>query len=133
MRVEILSGEREGSRAICHAKWTDKKLEITTIQGEAPVGICGTGVIELVAELVKAMEVDETGRLEEPWFSKGYPVAHTKRGKRNPPVPEGYKGNTVGKSGSAGRDRNFTGRIPDYCKGCGKSLRGRRFRVSAGL
>ncbi|MDY4669874.1 MAG: ASKHA domain-containing protein [Oliverpabstia sp.] len=77
----IIWGTGSVPGAICHAKWTDKKLEITTIQGEAPVGICGTGVIELVAELVKAMEVDETGRLEEPWFSKGYPVAHTKEGK----------------------------------------------------
>lgn len=77
----IIWGTGSVPGAICHAKWTDKKMEITTIQGEAPVGICGTGVIELVAELVKAMEVDETGRLEEPWFSKGYPVAHTKEGK----------------------------------------------------
>jgi len=77
----IIWGTGSVPGAICHAKWRDKQLEITTIQEKTPVGICGTGVIELVAELVKAMEVDETGRLEEPWFSKGYPVAHTKEGK----------------------------------------------------
>ncbi len=54
--------------AVCHAKVQGETLEIHTIQEEPPVGICGTGVIELVSELVKAEEIDETGRLEDPWF-----------------------------------------------------------------
>ena len=51
----------------------DGKMEIRTIQDQPPAGICGTGVIELVSELVSEELVDETGRLEDPWFETGYP------------------------------------------------------------
>ncbi len=36
----------------------------TTIEGERPVGICGTGVVDIVSELYRAGIIDETGRLE---------------------------------------------------------------------
>lgn len=68
--------------AICHAKVQGETLEIHTIQDQPPVGICGTGVIELVSELVKAEEIDETGRLEDPWFEDGYPIAKNDRGEQ---------------------------------------------------
>ena len=68
--------------AVCHAKVQGETLEIHTIQEEPPVGICGTGVIELVSELVKAEEIDETGRLEDPWFEDGYPIAKNDRGEQ---------------------------------------------------
>lgn len=68
--------------AVCHAWQEDGSLKIRTIQDQPPVGICGTGVIELVSELVKAEEIDETGRLEEPWFEEGYPVVQNVRGEQ---------------------------------------------------
>ncbi len=61
--------------AVCNARMKDGKMEIRTIQDQPPAGICGTGVIELVSELVSEELVDETGRLEDPWFETGYPVA----------------------------------------------------------
>ncbi|MBQ9155440.1 MAG: DUF4445 domain-containing protein [Eubacterium sp.] len=53
----------------------DGQTRITTIAGSAPVGICGTGVLETVYELVKEEIVDETGLLDDAWFEEGYPLA----------------------------------------------------------
>ncbi|MBS6195127.1 MAG: DUF4445 domain-containing protein [Clostridiales bacterium] len=68
--------------AVCNVRFTEGKLEVKTIQNQPPVGICGTGVIELVSELVKNEEVDETGRLEDEWFENGYPVAVNPQGEQ---------------------------------------------------
>lgn len=46
-----------------------------TIGGRPPVGLCGTGVIDAVSELVRLGLVDENGTLAEPWFEEGFPVA----------------------------------------------------------
>ncbi len=61
--------------AICHVS-LGKEKNIETIGGKAPIGICGTGVVETVAELVKEELVDETGLLEEDYFDDGYPLAN---------------------------------------------------------
>jgi uncharacterized 2Fe-2S/4Fe-4S cluster protein (DUF4445 family) len=61
--------------AVCAAEIEDGKLSYRTIGEKPPVGICGTGVIEITSELVKAGIVDETGLLTEKYFEEGYPVA----------------------------------------------------------
>ena len=50
-------------------------IHIRTISDKSPVGICGTGVIEAVAELVKAEWIDETGCLDDIYFEEGFPLA----------------------------------------------------------
>lgn len=67
--------------AISKAFFTNGKLNITTIGDEAPIGICGTGVLEIVGALVKEGIVDETGLLCSDYFEKGYPVCKTKDGR----------------------------------------------------
>ena len=48
--------------AIDHVKWTDGALTIHTV-GERPAqGICGSGIIDIVAALLRAGLLDETGR-----------------------------------------------------------------------
>ncbi len=42
----------------------DKTLSFTTIGGESPKGICGTGLVDIISELVRVNIIDETGRLE---------------------------------------------------------------------
>ncbi|MCL2604571.1 MAG: ASKHA domain-containing protein [Defluviitaleaceae bacterium] len=44
------------------------KFDYKTIGGVPPIGICGTGVVDIMAELVRRGMVDETGRL-----SSGFP------------------------------------------------------------
>ena len=61
--------------AIDTVRIVDGRAEITTIEGKDPIGICGTGVLESVYELVKAGITDETGLLDEKYFDDGYPLA----------------------------------------------------------
>ena len=68
--------------AISKVHLEGKKLDIQTIQGKDPMGICGTGAIELAAELARNAEMDETGRLKDPWFESGFPVALDPRGEQ---------------------------------------------------
>ncbi|WP_026651579.1 ASKHA domain-containing protein [Butyrivibrio proteoclasticus] len=63
--------------AISHVKIddTDSTPEITTIADKRAIGICGTGVLEAVSELVRCGIVDETGLLNDKYFDEGYPLS----------------------------------------------------------
>ncbi|SKC04508.1 Uncharacterized 2Fe-2 and 4Fe-4S clusters-containing protein, contains DUF4445 domain [Lachnospiraceae bacterium] len=52
-----------------------KRPLIKTIEDAEPVGICGTGVIETTAELLRTGIMDDTGMLDEEWFDEGYELA----------------------------------------------------------
>ena len=56
-------------------------VKIETLRGKRPVGICGTGVIEAVAELVKEELIDETGLLEDQLFEDGVVLATRQDGR----------------------------------------------------
>lgn len=68
--------------AISSVKIDESGAEITTIGGSDEVtGICGTGVIETTAELLKNELLDETGVLDDEYFDEGYPLAKTAKGE----------------------------------------------------
>lgn len=58
---------------------TDHHVTIHTIGDAQPIGICGTGVMEIASELVKHHIADETGLLTDEYFDEGFPL--TKDGK----------------------------------------------------
>ncbi len=60
--------------AITHVTIASSVCRYETIGGKSPVGICGTGVIELVSELLQNGLLDKTGLLTEPLFEKGYRI-----------------------------------------------------------
>ena len=61
--------------AISHAVITSSRaVKFETIGGTEPVGICGTGVMELTSELLRNGIIDETGLLAEEYFDEGFPV-----------------------------------------------------------
>ena len=60
--------------AIANAKFMNGRLTVRTIGEKKPAGICGTGVIETVAELLQAGIIDANGKLKEPYFKTGYPL-----------------------------------------------------------
>lgn len=62
------------SGAICSVDIEGDKLKYKTIGSKPPIGICGTGVIEITSELFKAGIIDETGLLQEKFFEDGYTV-----------------------------------------------------------
>lgn len=67
--------------AICSVKLENGEAQVQTIREKTPVGICGTGVIETIAELLREELVDETGLLEEEYFAGGFPLAQMADGK----------------------------------------------------
>ncbi len=68
--------------AVCSVTIENVKAAVQTINNKPPVGICGTGVVEITAELLKEEIVDETGLLSEEYFNNGYPIAKTTDGQQ---------------------------------------------------
>lgn len=67
--------------AIAHVHIEENgRLSCETIQAQTAIGICGTGIIELTAELLRTARMDETGLLAAEYFEEGYPVAITPEG-----------------------------------------------------
>jgi len=60
--ANISCGMRASSGAIEHARFADHELEIGVIGNAPPSGLCGSGLIELAAALVKAGIIEESGR-----------------------------------------------------------------------
>lgn len=67
--------------AICSVKLDGETAEIQTIGAQPPCGICGTGVVETTAELVREEIVEDSGVLDEDYFEDGFPLAMTADGK----------------------------------------------------
>ena len=61
--------------AINHLSINNGKCTYTTIGGEHPIGLCGSGVIDLVHELRRNNIIDEGGLLIDEYAANGYPVA----------------------------------------------------------
>lgn len=66
--------------AVCSVKLDGAKAHVRTIRDRSPEGICGTGVVEITAELLREEWIDETGVLDEEYFEEGFPVAKTSDG-----------------------------------------------------
>lgn len=62
--------------AICHVR-LDNVPFLQTIEDGKPLGVCGTGLIDLTAELLSHHYLDETGLLSDPYFHTGYPLTQT--------------------------------------------------------
>ncbi len=64
--------------AICHVELFrdggEVRCRYETIGDQPPIGLCGTGVMELVSEAVREGIIDETGLLTERYFDDGFPV-----------------------------------------------------------
>lgn len=63
--------------AICGVRIERGRAKVRTTDHAVPVGICGTGILEAMAGLVREGLVDATGKLVEPYFHKGFPLAST--------------------------------------------------------
>lgn len=68
--------------AVCHVRIGENgQAEAKTIGERPPVGICGTGLIETAAELLRCGFMDETGRLAPEYAKTGFPIARTVSGE----------------------------------------------------
>lgn len=62
--AHIKFGMRAAPGAIEHVRLSSDRLEIQTIGGEAPVGICGSGLLDVVAQLRLHSALDRSGRMD---------------------------------------------------------------------
>ncbi len=62
--AHIKYGMRAAPGAIEHARLSGDRLEIQTIGGEPPAGICGSGLLDVVAQLRLNNVLDATGRMK---------------------------------------------------------------------
>ena len=68
--------------AICSVHMDDDgRVTYETIGQGAPLGICGTGVLDITAELVERGIVDETGLLDDDYFDDGVKIADSPGGE----------------------------------------------------
>ncbi len=63
--AHIKFGMRAAPGAIEHVRLDGGKLEVQTIGGEAPVGICGSGLLDVVAQLRMNDIVERSGKMIE--------------------------------------------------------------------
>lgn len=63
--AKIACGMRGAEGAIEHAQLVEGRLEYKVIGGVRPTGICGSGLIDLIACLLDAGMIDESGKLME--------------------------------------------------------------------
>lgn len=66
--AKITCGMRGSAGAIDHVSIQDGKLVYHVIGECEPVGICGSGLLDAVFCLLQTGEIDEGGRMEEPYF-----------------------------------------------------------------
>ena len=64
--------------SICHVSLVGGQLSYDTIDDKPAVGLCGTGLIELVSMLIKEGIIDSSGLLADSYFDDGYPIAGMK-------------------------------------------------------
>lgn len=63
--AHISEGMRAASGAIEKLRITSKGIELTTINNEAPIGLCGSGIIDLAAELHRSGLINHRGRFQK--------------------------------------------------------------------
>ncbi len=64
--AKIQCGMRGAEGAIDHVHFENNQLVYSTIGNAKPVGICGSGLMDIIAELLKAGIIASSGRLEKP-------------------------------------------------------------------
>jgi uncharacterized 2Fe-2S/4Fe-4S cluster protein (DUF4445 family) len=63
--AHIKYGMRAAPGAIEHVLWSGDRLEYQTIGGEPPVGICGSGILDILAQLLAKGVLDRGGRMAD--------------------------------------------------------------------
>lgn len=62
--ANILFGMRGAAGAIDHVSWKDGAIRCSVIGGSAPVGICGSGIIDAIAVLLDRKLINKRGRIQ---------------------------------------------------------------------
>ena len=68
----ITCGTGSVSGAICGVQLIGDDVKLATIGHLPPKGICGSGIIDIAAELLKEKIIDSSGLMEEKFFNRGF-------------------------------------------------------------
>lgn len=93
--MNISCGMKASSGAIDHIKLRDGKLVWTTIGSTAPLGLCGSGLLDMVAALLNSGVIQKSGRIIEPGKAKlkgVREIENTRCFQLLPPSPANNKG-----------------------------------------
>lgn len=63
--AKIECGMRGADGAIDHASWEDGQLKYTVINGKEPIGICGSGLIDIVSIMLRNEIIEPSGYLKD--------------------------------------------------------------------
>ncbi len=74
--AHIHDGMRAAPGAIEHVRFRNGAFQVQTVQAEAPVGICGSGIVDAIAQALDAGIIDERGAL-----AKDHPLVSRATGK----------------------------------------------------
>ncbi|MFA9465200.1 MAG: ASKHA domain-containing protein [Velocimicrobium sp.] len=66
--------------AIYQVEIKNGDTKFKTLQYGRPLGLCGSGIIELTSELLKNKLIDKTGLLCDSYFSSGFPITKSSNG-----------------------------------------------------
>ncbi|MBQ4529854.1 MAG: DUF4445 domain-containing protein [Lachnospiraceae bacterium] len=76
----LRNGVGSVSGAISAFELQGNRGKVTTIHEKSPIGICGTGMVEILSELKDARILKQDGNLLEQYLNQGYEVAKTESG-----------------------------------------------------
>lgn len=62
--AKIEFGMRGADGAIDHVSWEDEQLKYTVINDKKPIGICGSGIVDIVAVMLNNGVIDSSGYLK---------------------------------------------------------------------
>ncbi|MGN0337231.1 MAG: ASKHA domain-containing protein [Lachnospiraceae bacterium] len=82
--VKLVEGQADRRESLTERRtgtYQEQDLMLRTIGDAAPVGICGSGVLELVSELLRVGLLDETGLLAEQYRESGFPLGENASGE----------------------------------------------------
>ncbi len=68
--AHIHAGMRAIPGAIERARFIDDEWRLATVDGEPPVGICGSGILDIVSELLVIGQIDSAGRFTDRTVSR---------------------------------------------------------------
>ena len=80
--ANISCGMRGGSGAVDHVFVKDGKIAWHSIGDCEPVGVCGSGLVDLVAVLLEQGYINKRGRLPEPFYLPGTQICLTQKDVR---------------------------------------------------
>lgn len=82
--VKLVESQADRSESLTEGRtgtYQEQDLMLRTIGDASPVGICGSGVLELVSELLRVGLLDETGLLAEQYRESGFPLGENASGE----------------------------------------------------